>query len=160
MGLNKHAQFQVATKALIANGDKILVLITPDGYLDFPGGRVDIAEVELSWHDALQREITEETGPDMQVDIGRVLFVSKRAWQKEGYVNRIATIFFACTLTGSSEVTLSEEHNSYSWMTPQELLVTDQKFMSDDEKSQLHTHLKSITAPVSNIGEVSKRSKA
>lgn len=31
MGLSNHALYQVATKALIMNGDKLLVLETPDG---------------------------------------------------------------------------------------------------------------------------------
>jgi 8-oxo-dGTP pyrophosphatase MutT (NUDIX family) len=141
MGLKDHAQFQVATKALLTNSDgRILVLITPDGYVDFPGGRVDNSELELSWHDALKRELSEEIGTSIQVDIGQTLFVSKRRYHLEGPVKYIAAIFFACTLAGGDTVVLSEEHSDHAWMTPAELLAIDREFISEDERSQLRNY--------------------
>jgi 8-oxo-dGTP pyrophosphatase MutT (NUDIX family) len=84
MSLTNHALYQVATKALLFDDDKLLVLYTPEGYLDFPGGRVDESERDLPWTEALQREIAEEVGPEVRVDIGQTLFVSKRSYNNEG----------------------------------------------------------------------------
>jgi 8-oxo-dGTP pyrophosphatase MutT (NUDIX family) len=139
MGLSNHAQYQLATKALLTKDGKILVLMTPDGYIDFPGGRVDATEVDLSWHEALRRELDEEIGTEVEVAIGQTLFVSKRTYHKNGEVKRIAAIFFACEYV-SGDITLSEEHATHQWMTPNELLTTDLKYVSDDEKSQLQSY--------------------
>ncbi len=139
MGLNNHALFQVATKALVRKDDTILVLLTPDGYIDFPGGRVDESETELSWPQALQREISEEIGSDIQIAIGQTLFVSKRQYTSHAITNRIAAIFFACEYQGG-EVVLSDEHGDYLWMTPADLLASDKPFVSADEKTQLQAY--------------------
>lgn len=139
MGLMNHAVFQVATKALLFDGDKLLVLITPDSYIDFPGGRVDASEVELAWPEALRREIAEEIGPDVQVDIGQTLFVSKRQYTKDGRTNRIAAIFFDCKYL-SGDITTSDEHDHFVWMTPTELMATDRQFVSNDEKALLQSY--------------------
>ncbi|CAN5360124.1 NUDIX domain-containing protein [soil metagenome] len=139
MGLMNHALFQVATKALLFDGEKLLVLITPSGYIDFPGGRVDASEVELTWPEALRREVSEEIGPEVKADIGRTLFVSKRQYTKDGQTNRIAAIFFECKYLGG-DITTSEEHDHHIWMTPSELLATDRQFVSADEKTQLQAY--------------------
>lgn len=137
MGLYNHALYQVATKALIFDGDKVLVLQTPDGYLDFPGGRVDESERDIPWTKALKREVAEEVGDDVRIDIGQTLFVSKRQYHKAGKTHHIAAIFFECTYSGG-DITLSDEHGNHGWMTMSELLNTDKKFVSPDEKQQLH----------------------
>jgi len=144
MGLNDHAQYQVATKALLFQGDKLLVLLTPDGGIDFPGGRVDATEVDLSWHQALRRELDEEIGSAVQVTIGRTLFVTKRTFNHNEHTTRIAAIFFACEYV-SGDITLSDEHSAHQWMTPQELLATDHEYVSDDEKSQLANYFAAAT---------------
>ena len=136
MGLNNHALYQVATKALIFNGDKVLVLHTPDNYIDFPGGRVDETERDIPWTEALKREIAEEVGNNFQVNIGPTLFVSKRHFQKQGKDVHIAAIFFECTYLDGA-ITLSDEHGRYTWMTMQELLTTTEPYSAPDEKVQL-----------------------
>jgi 8-oxo-dGTP pyrophosphatase MutT (NUDIX family) len=136
MGLHDHALWQVATKALLFDGDKVLVLITPDGYLDFPGGRVDESERNIPWTDALRREISEEVGNGVQVDVGQTLFVSKRKYHNGGQEHHIAAIFFRCEYKGG-DITLSEEHGGHEWMTIEQLLARPEKFISDDEKSQI-----------------------
>jgi 8-oxo-dGTP pyrophosphatase MutT (NUDIX family) len=138
MSLHNHALWQVATKALLFDGDKVLVLITPDGYLDFPGGRVDESERDIPWTETLRREISEEISADIQVDIGQTLFVSKREYHSGGQEHHIAAIFFRCDYRGG-DVTLSDEHGGHEWMTIAELLARPEKFVSADEKSQLQT---------------------
>jgi len=136
MGLNNHALWQVATKALIFKDGKLLALTTPDGYLDFPGGRVDETERKLPWTEALNREIDEELGEAIRVEIGKTVFVSKRQYERDGAVHHIAAIYFEARYV-SGEVTLSDEHGSFAWINPQELVTDKYKLMSDDERTQL-----------------------
>lgn len=136
MGLHNHALYQVATKALIHDGDKLLVLVTPDGYLDFPGGRVDESERDIPWTDALRREIAEEIGDAVQVEVGQTLFVSKRRYHRDGQTHHIAAIFFECQYQ-AGDITLSDEHGSYGWLTMEQLLHDRRQFISPDEKTQL-----------------------
>jgi 8-oxo-dGTP diphosphatase len=136
MSANNHAVYQLATKALLYKGDKVLVLQTPDGYIDFPGGRVDESEQNLPWEDALRREIAEEIGESLRMEIQQILFVSKRAYHKDNVANHIAAIFFKCKYI-SGEIELSDEHAAHRWLTIQELHNDQNKFMSEDEKRQI-----------------------
>ena len=136
MSLHDHALYQVATKGLVFDGNKVLVLITPDGYIDFPGGRVDESERLVPWTDSLNREITEEIGESIVVEIGQTLFVSKRHYQRDGQSHHIAAIFFSCQYV-SGPVMLSNEHGSFEWLSLDDLVHDDRKFVSDDEKNHL-----------------------
>lgn len=138
MGLSDHALYQVATKALLVDGNKLLTLTTPDGYTDFPGGRVDETERKLPWDKALRRKIAEEIGPDIQVEVGQTVFVSKRQYTHNGRTHHIAAIFFVCRYLGG-DIVLSDEHRGYQWLCPDELFTAGRKFVSDDEKVQLET---------------------
>lgn len=136
MNARNHALYQLATKALLFKGDKILVLVTPDGYLDFPGGRVNESERNVPWADALKREVVEELGESVKINIGKTLFVSKRQYEKEGKTNYVAAIFFECQYV-SGDITLSDEHGSHLWLKSDEIINNRLKFISDDEKEQL-----------------------
>ncbi len=136
MSLSNHALYEVATKALLFKDDQILILITPDGYLDFPGGRVNESEREVPWSEALKREVTEELGENVAIKIGNTLFVSKRQYQKDKKKHYTAAIFFKCKYVGG-DIELSEEHTNYKWLTPEEIINNSLMFMSEDERSQL-----------------------
>ena len=136
MPLYNHAQYQVATKALLFKDDRILVLITPDGYLDFPGGRVDESERNLPWTEALRREVAEELGEQVSIEIGQTLFVSKRQYDKNEKTNYIAAIFFKCKYINGN-IDLSDEHANHKWLTPEEIINHQLKFVSEDERNQL-----------------------
>lgn len=136
MELQKHALYQVATKALIFNADRILALTTPDGYLDFPGGRVDESERDIPWEEALKREVSEEVGESVKLDIGKTCFVSKRQYNKDGTEHHIAAIYFECQFKGG-DITLSEEHGDFAWMTPSELVAQSAHFISVDEQHKI-----------------------
>jgi 8-oxo-dGTP pyrophosphatase MutT (NUDIX family) len=131
-----HAQYQVATKALLFKDDRILILITPDGYLDFPGGRVDKSERDLPWAEALRREVSEELGEQVSIQVGETLFVSKRQYDKDNKTHYIAAIFFKCTYV-NGDIELSEEHAKHKWLTPKEITNNTLKFVSKDERNQL-----------------------
>jgi 8-oxo-dGTP diphosphatase len=136
MSLHNHALYQITIKALLFKEERILVLITPDNYIDFPGGRVDESERELAWTEALKREVSEELGDSVIIGIGQTLFVSKRQYHKNGKTNYMAAIFFRCNyITG--EINLSDEHSNYEWLTQEEILSSKLKFISEDERYQL-----------------------
>lgn len=136
MTLQNHALYQVATKSLLYKDGRILVLFTPDNYLDFPGGRVDETERNLPWTEALKRELAEELGDSISIGVGRTLFVSKRQYHKAEQTYYIAAIFFECQYV-AGDIKLSDEHGNYEWLTPEEIINHRLKFMSEDERDQL-----------------------
>ncbi len=136
MSLYNHALYQITTKALLFKDKRILVLITADGYLDFPGGRVDESERDLPWTEALKREVAEELGEQVSIEIGQTLFVSKRQYDKDEKTNYIAAIFFKCQYI-SGDIELSDEHANHKWLTLEEIIDNRVKFVSEDERSQL-----------------------
>lgn len=136
MALYNHALYQVATKALLFKDARILVLVTPDGYLDFPGGRVDESERNLPWTEALKREVTEELGKSISIEVKQTLFVSKRQYDKDNTTHYIAAIFFECQYIGGN-IKLSDEHINQEWLTPKEIINHRLKFVSEDERKQL-----------------------
>lgn len=136
MPLHNHALYQVAVKTLLFHGRKVLVLRTHDGFIDFPGGRVDESERSLTWQAALQREIQEELGDRIQIHIGKTLFVSKRQYTKNSSLHHVAAIYFYATYE-SGEIVLSDEHATNEWLLPSQLLAPENKFISKDEEWQL-----------------------
>lgn len=136
MRLQDHALYQVATKALIFNGDKVLVLITPGGYLDFPGGRVDESERDIAWEDALKREVEEEVGQSIIIEVESTCFVTKRQYTKDEKTHHIAAIYFKCEYK-SGNITLSDEHGDFAWLTPSEIANHSKSFMSPDEEQRI-----------------------
>ena len=142
MSLYNYAYFQIAAKAIVKRDDKILVLVTPDGYYDFPGGRMDETEVQLSLEDILRREILEELGSGFVFDIKSLAFVSKRGPDISKKSNRILATFFEVDYV-SGEVELSEEHTESRWIYPKSILGTPEKFASEDEYLQYQRYYSS-----------------
>lgn len=113
---------QVGVKLLIRSiDDKYLFLRRAPSYKtgsqpwDIPGGRINPEEPLL---EALSRELFEETGMKMagepQLIAAQDIFVS----EKELHVVRL-------TYIGSADgnITLSDEHDTYAWMTKDEAFV-------------------------------------
>lgn len=138
MVMNKHAIYQVSVKALIMDGDKLLVLHTPDGYIDFPGGRVSDGEQDLPWPDILQREISEELGLAFRTSVNRFAFATRRFYTHRGASHYVAVLYYRCDYT-SGGIVLSDEHSRYEWLTPAELFALNSPFISDDEATQLRS---------------------
>jgi 8-oxo-dGTP pyrophosphatase MutT (NUDIX family) len=68
--MKKDQVFSVGQKAFIEKNGEILVLILPNGMLDFPGGKIQEGETDLDI--AFKREVKEETGLD--IEIGQPLY--------------------------------------------------------------------------------------
>jgi 8-oxo-dGTP diphosphatase len=125
-----------ATKAVIFKDDKVLVLVraSKDGFRpgedDFPGGKIEFGEEP---NHGMLREIKEEAGLDVKI-VGPVRcwsFVAKKEnWQLFG-------VSYLCEWK-KEKVRLSEEHDSFSWKTPQEILKSKcRKWMKDDLRAAL-----------------------
>ncbi|MDQ3239397.1 MAG: NUDIX domain-containing protein [bacterium] len=114
--------FYVGQKAFIEKNDKILILITPTGLLDFPGGKIQVGEVGLDA--ALDREVMEETG--LKIEIGTPFY----RWyfeftQKHSNIPRkVFLIGIKCTYI-SGDINLSEEHVNFNWVTKEDYRSLD-----------------------------------
>lgn len=117
-----HMLQRLACKAvIIANSKKILVLReaaydegTNAGRYILPGGRIEPGEPFL---DGLKREVAEETGLRLRGAVP--LYVGEWFPAISGQQNHIVAVFFACRAT-SSHVRLSDEHNGYEWIRPED----------------------------------------
>lgn len=112
----------VATKAVIVCNNKILLIRESNRYVDgtncgrwdFPGGRLKIGE---HFEESLAREVAEETG--LSVRIGRPLFVGEWRPKVKGEEWQIVGIFFECSAENDC-VKLSEDHDEFVWVAPDE----------------------------------------
>jgi len=114
--------FGVATKAIIKNKEgKYLVLFKSDiedinpNEIDIPGGRLEFGE---GVEEGLKREIREE--------INLIINIEKpsRVWSLlKDDLHLVGITFLATYVEGS--INLSDEHNSYRWVTKEEILEGD-----------------------------------
>lgn len=105
--------YWVGQKAFILKGDEVLVLSDPIEGLDFPGGKIQEGETDLSL--SLQREVKEESG--LEINIGEPFAV----WQNQfpdhhkHSGKKVYLVAFRCDYV-SGDVTLSDEHNNFRWV--------------------------------------------
>ena len=110
----------VATKALITNKGKILVIRESNKYkdgsqagkFDVIGGRLEPGE---KFNESLMREVKEETG--LSVNITKPFFVNEAYPKVREEQWQIVRIFFECSCE-SDTVQLSEDHDEYKWIDP------------------------------------------
>lgn len=107
---------QVAVKAVIQNKDGKFLIVREGERWQAVGGRLEKGE---KLEDGLRRETQEETGIT-DLAVGKVIHVDEWFAKPEGELKHIVALFFLCG-TESNEVTLSDEHQEYAWVTPEEL---------------------------------------
>jgi len=108
------ARSAVAILYLDSTDDKLFLLLNyPSGHWDFVKGNI---EKDENLKQTVLREIKEETG------ISQVNFVDdfedkiEYYYQRDGELVHKEVIFFLATTT-TREVTLSDEHLDYTWLT-------------------------------------------
>lgn len=126
--MSKEKLFFVGVKGLIENekGEILLLLadvtkfrknITP--YWDIPGGRVEEGHTVL---ETLAKEIEEETGVS---EIGEPEFVTSVISNHEipldgGKQAGLVLMVYKVTIPPNSQITISEEHDTYEWVSKTE----------------------------------------
>jgi molecular chaperone GrpE len=123
---NRFGRFQVAVGALIedASTGKILILqrkkddpFDPDGFELVYGRLLQSEEIEAG----LLREIQEETGIS-NIEIVRQLSFWHIFRGEELPENEVVGLTFWCQ-TNISQVNISEEHQGYEWVSPENILA-------------------------------------
>jgi len=121
---------KISIKSIAIKNRKILLLkptITHGSIKgwDAPGGHVEPGE---SIHEALRREIKEETG----------LSLIKSKYLQKLYINQKNYLIYLCKV-GGSKVKLSNEHLSFKWIVPKEFYeifgINLEKLIDKFEKS-------------------------
>jgi 8-oxo-dGTP pyrophosphatase MutT (NUDIX family) len=110
---------QVAAKGIVVDGQGRILLLKRAGkqWWDAPGGRLESGEL---LYDGLVRELREETGL-ADVTIGDVLHADEWSPEINGKPQHIVGIFFVCKTVGTPTVVISDEHEDFAWIAPEEL---------------------------------------
>ncbi len=108
--------FYVGQKALIEKDGKILVLHNNTIGADLPGGKIQVGE--LDFIASLKREVSEETGLTISSGspFSTCYFTFLPANRSKKLTNFIFIVFFIAKYL-SGEVKLSDEHESYQWIS-------------------------------------------
>lgn len=117
MEINGKDVYFIAVKALVRNGDKLLITHDIFKSWDIPGGRIKKDEFRKPLENVLKRKITEELGPDFKYEIGPIV-TSFRVERNEVGIegnSRIFAIGYEVTYRGG-EITLGEHHDEYRWV--------------------------------------------
>ena len=111
----------VAVGGVVVNDDGRILLVKNiyRGIWEYPGGQVEVGENLI---EALQREIREESG--IEVQVGELFCISSNTCKYAGYngVKEIPTkvmLDFICKPVGGTEST-SDETSDVGWFTPEE----------------------------------------
>ena len=111
----------VAVGSVVVRDDGRILLVKNSyrGIWEYPGGQVEVGENLI---EALQREIREESG--IEVEVGELFCISSNTCKYSGYygVKEIPTkvmMDFICKPVGGTEQT-SDETSDVGWFTPEE----------------------------------------
>jgi len=118
--------YQISLKVFLKNKEgKILALKAVDkgsfaGFYDLPGGRIDTDEFTTPYTEILKREIAEELGDGVEVNInpspvaiGRHLIPAHLTRAARDL--RVLYVFFEATLV-DGEIQVSDEHQGQEWL--------------------------------------------
>ncbi len=111
--MKEDALFYIGQKAFIEKDGSILTLNDPVKGLDFPGGKVQVGEIDFL--EVLKREVREETG--IEIEIGRpfVTWYNVLPMHHRNAGKMVFLVGYRCNYC-SGEIQLSNEHDSYRWL--------------------------------------------
>jgi 8-oxo-dGTP diphosphatase len=108
-------KLKVAAKCVFVSDGKVLIM-SNHGKWDFPGGGI---EGEERLHDALKRELLEETGLT-DFTIGEVIHADE--WFIPAKDLHVVAVFYRGEMQGQpTPKQLSDEHTDFAWILPEEL---------------------------------------
>lgn len=110
-------QFEVSLKALLVRDGALLMLRQSNGAWEFPGGRIQVGEEDLGPEKSLERELSEELGPDVQCTIGKPVATWVLAWRPPRTGEHVFVVGYLCRYH-SGDIRISDEHVDYRWVTP------------------------------------------
>lgn len=107
-------KFQVGLKAFLLNdkGELLLLRESSTGQWELPGGRIDVGEERQPPESVLRRELAEELGKDVKVDVGPLVHTWIRERKPGDFVFLVGRL---CRLVGGAAA-LSEEHEAWAWV--------------------------------------------
>ena len=112
----------IGVKGLIVNSEgKVLITQEPTHFVgggkwELPGGKIANGEEDIALEEILSREIREELGEAFHVDIGKLVDVMRRPWNKPGAsADQVMLVVYECSYLGG-DVALSHENNDYAWI--------------------------------------------
>jgi 8-oxo-dGTP pyrophosphatase MutT (NUDIX family) len=116
--MKEDALLCVGQKALIEKDGKILVL-DPVIRLDFPGGKIQEDEAQdgeaVSLKRALQREVREETGLEIEVGDPFIVWYHQFGGNHRNSGKKVYLVAFRCKYV-SGDLQLSDEHDNFRWV--------------------------------------------
>ncbi|MEK7177053.1 MAG: NUDIX domain-containing protein [Patescibacteria group bacterium] len=111
--MKEDAQFYVGQKAFIEKDGDILVLNDPRDGLDFPGGKIQVDE--LDFKKELQREVREETNLEIEIGPPFVTWCYESPKHHRNAAKKIFLVGYRCKYK-TGDIRLSDEHDSYRWV--------------------------------------------
>lgn len=117
--------FYVGQKAFIDKDGKVLILSDSWRHeLDFPGGKIQEGEFDFSA--ALQREVREETGLEIEVGDPFCVWHWRFPPKHRNGGKLVFLVGFRCNYV-SGEVQISDEHSGYRWVSAEDYREVDDK---------------------------------
>ena len=109
--------YNIAQKLFIRDKNKLLVFRDQrTGKLDFPGGRIDDNEFNIPLKACLMREVREEAGDGLELEINmRPVALFRHTIQTDSQKGqRVFLIGYEAIYQGG-KIKLSDEHSEYFW---------------------------------------------
>ena len=125
-------QFNVGVKAVIQKDGKFLVVHSPLGYWDLPGGRIDDEE---AIEETLRREIAEELPSSGDVKIGELVCAYRLPGLELPGGEGLVLLMFQTEVMFTDGVKISDEHDEYRWVSVDEAEELGSDFISKTVKS-------------------------
>ncbi|MCU0653315.1 MAG: NUDIX domain-containing protein [Candidatus Pacebacteria bacterium] len=133
----KFLPYRASLKAIFKKGSSYLFLKdAEEGFLDFPGGRINTDERDVPLEKVLRREIAEEIGAKVRYGLGKPVFQYRAA--KNG-TDVLITVYEAKYISG--DIVLSSEHSDAVWLDPGVFKFRTRDFLSPEGYRALKKYL-------------------